>query len=163
MKETLSSKYGPSIEQYLHDQVMFEVSYKSLQSIHTEAVSNAKSKQRSNPLIQHRPLAVTASETSLLRPFQTTLSQLLSTYCSSLKTYQLKICAINNDICSSCMIDSQSVLHLFSCPAYPCSLSPIDLWYNPVTVVKFLVTLPAFCHLPPLDASFPLHPLNHLL
>jgi hypothetical protein len=92
MKETLSSKYGASIEQYLHNGVMSEVSYKrSIQSIHTEAVSSARSRQGQNPLIKRRPPAVSESEDSLPRPFQTTLSQLRSTYCSRLKSYQLKI------------------------------------------------------------------------
>jgi hypothetical protein len=96
MKETLSSKYGPSVEKYLQDGFMSEVSYKrTLQAIHTEAVNDAKSKQSHNPLIQRPPPAVSASENSLPRIFQTTLSRLRSTYCSDLKSYELKIRATN--------------------------------------------------------------------
>jgi REP element-mobilizing transposase RayT len=68
LKETLSSKYGPSVEKYLQNGVMSEVFYyKTLQAIHTEAVSDAKKKQRHNPLIQCHPPAVSASEGSLPR------------------------------------------------------------------------------------------------
>jgi hypothetical protein len=107
---------------------MSKVSYKrSLQAIHTEAVSIVKSKYSHNPLIQ-RPLpAVSASESSLPRIFQTTLLRLRSTYCSDLKSYKLKIRARNDDLCPSCPTTSQSVLHLFSCPAYPSTLTPLDL------------------------------------
>jgi hypothetical protein len=77
MKETLSSKYGASIEQYLHNGVMSEVSYKrAIQDIHSKAVSAAKAKQGLNPLLQPHPPAVSASESSLPRVYQTTLSRL---------------------------------------------------------------------------------------
>jgi hypothetical protein len=104
MKETLLSKYGSSIEKYSNDDgIMSEVFYKrSLQAIHMEAVGDAKKKQRNNPLIGRPPPAVSASESSLPRSYQTTLSRLRSTYCSDLKTYKLKICATNNDLWPSC-------------------------------------------------------------
>ena len=156
MKETLSSKYGESIEQFLQNGIMSEVTYKrAIKTIHTQAVSAAKAKQKVNPLLERHPPAVSASENSLPRPFQTTMSQLRSTYCSDLKSYQLKIRKITDDQCPSCLTSSQSVLHLFSCPAYPTSLSPKDLWSNPVAVANFLVTLPEFHHLPPLDPPVP--------
>ena len=156
MKETLSSKYGESIEQFLQNGIMSEVTYKrAIKTIHTQAVSAAKAKQKVNPLLERHPPAVSASESSLPRPFQTTMSQLRSTYCSDLKSYQLKIRKIIDDQCPSCLTSSQSVLHLFSCPAYPTSLSPKDLWSNPVAVANFLVTLPEFHHLPPLDPPVP--------
>jgi hypothetical protein len=151
MKETVSSKYLSSVDHFLSNGIMSEVSYKqTLKTIHSDAISQAKSQQGINPLLGCRPPPVSASEQRLTHPFRTILRQLRSTHCSLLKSYQLKIAAVNSDLCPECQSASQTVLHLFIGPAFPTTLSLIDLWSHPVDVAHFLVTLPAFHGLPPL-------------
>ena len=159
MKETLSSRYGHVVEPFLNEQgVMAEVSYKRARdSIHTSAVRDAVSKQSPNLLIGRIAPPVSDSEKRLPRIFRTTLTQLRSNHCSALKSYQFKINKTNSDICPECRGAPQSVLHLFSCPAYPTKLTPIDMWFNPIKCAELLITIPSFQHLPPLTI-FPLRP-----
>jgi hypothetical protein len=77
-----------------------------------------------------------------------------------LRDYLLKIKAVDDDTCPECQSAPQSVLHLFLCLAFPTTLTPIDLWYHPVDAVQFIVNLPAFRSLPPLDIPLPDLPLN---
>ena len=152
MKETLSSKYLHTVQPYLNDNgVMSEVSYKrALQSIHSNAVSRALREQSNNVLLQRRPPAVSATKQLLPRAHRVVMRRLRSSYCSLLRDYQLRIKAVNDDICPLCHAASQNVLHLFACQAYPTSLTLLDLWKNPVDSMRFLVTLPTFRSLPPL-------------
>ena len=160
LKETLSSKYGHVVAPFLNDQgVMAGVSYKrARESIHTAAVQNSIRKQGPNPLIGRIAPPVSASERRLPRKFRTTLNQLRSIHCSALQSYQLKINKANSDTCPECRCAPQSVLHLFSCSAYPTQLTPIDLWYNPIKCAELLVNIPTFSHLPPLTISPPRPP-----
>ena len=119
-------------------------------SIHTEAVNKAIKNQCPNPLIGRIAPPVSASERRLPRKVRTTLTQLRSIHCSALQSYQLKIAKTITDICPECRGAPQTVLHLFSCPAHPTQLQPIDLWFNPIKAAKHLVTVPTFRHLPPL-------------
>jgi hypothetical protein len=155
LKETLSSRYMKVVEPYLNQNgIMAEVSYKrAIESIHTSAVRNAIKKQKINPLIGRIPPPVNVSEERLSRTFRTTLSQLRSTYCSALKSYQAKIRNTNDDTCPECNSAPQTVLHLFSCTAYPTQLKPIDLWHNPILIARLLISIPTFDHLPPLCLS----------
>jgi hypothetical protein len=138
---------------------MSQVSYKrAIKTIHSDTVNLAKSQQAINPLIGRKPPAVSITERKLTRPFRTIMRQLRSTQCSLLRSYLLKIKAVNDDVCPECLSASQTVLHLFCCPAYPTTLTPIDLWYHPVDSAQFLVTLPTFRSLPPLDLPLPRPP-----
>jgi hypothetical protein len=67
MKETLSSKYLSSVDHFLSDGIMSEVSYKrTLKTIHSDTVSHVKSIQGINPLLGCRPPPVSASEQRLI-------------------------------------------------------------------------------------------------
>jgi hypothetical protein len=159
MKETLSSRYLSTVEHFLSNGVMSQVLYKrTLNIIHSDAVKLAKSQQSVNPLLGRIPPPVSASEQRLTRPFRTVLRRLRSTHCSLLMSYKFKIKAATDDLCPQCQSASQSVLHLFQCPAFPTSLTPIDLWSHPVDIARYLVTLPAFRSLPPLVISPPRPP-----
>jgi hypothetical protein len=159
MKETLSSKYFDSIEQFLHEGVMSQVSYKhAIQTVHSESISIARNQQSVNPLIGRKPPVVSITERKLSRPFRTVLRQLRSTKCSMLRDYLLKSKAVDDDTRPECQSAPQSVLHLFSCPAFLTTLTPIDLWYHPVDAIRFIVNLPAFRSLPPLDIPPPRPP-----
>jgi hypothetical protein len=158
MKETLSSKYLEAVQHFLHNGVMSQVSYKrTIQIIHSDTVNLAKNQQEINPLIGCKPPAVSITERKLTRPFRTVMRLLRSTQCSLLKSYQLKIKAVNDDVCPECQSASQTVLHLFCCPAYPTILNPIDLWYHPVDTARFLVTLRRWI------SPSPDHPQNPIL
>jgi hypothetical protein len=157
MKKTLAFKYMHELEPYLNENgVIPEISNKKIiDSIHTEAVQKAIAEQGPNPLLGRIPPPVSVSERSLPCEVRITLSQLRSTHCSALKSYQKKIKIMNDDTCPESLSAPQTVLHLFMCPSHPIQLNPIDLWKNPVTMAKHLLTISTFGHLPPLIFLLP--------
>ena len=96
-----------------------------------------------------RPPAISKAENHLPRNIRVTLSQLRSGQCARLRNFQLKIGKTTDDLCPSCSLDSQTVSHLFDCPANPTTLTTRDLWSNPWGVADHLRSFPCFDDLPP--------------
>ena len=100
--------------------------------------------RKPNPVLGAPPPPVDSSENRLPRIVRCTLSQLRSNFCARLKDFQLRIGKVDEELCRSCDLFSESVEHLFNCPARPTNLTTIDLWVNPLEVASFLRSHPAF-------------------
>ena len=160
MKHTLQSKYGAVIFPFLKDGVMAAGDYgPCLKSLHTDSV--IKEISDLNALGPNRvlgvppPVKISKSELKLLRPHRCLLSQLRSGYSSSLRSYLMGIGKIDNDNCPECGCSPHNTSHLFDCRAFPTRLTVLDLWKNPVKVIRFLRSIPSFSSLPPLDPPPP--------
>ena len=118
--------------------------------IHSSFVRNSSAMQYVNPVLGTVAPPVCESERDLPRPFRSTLSQLRSSYCASLKGYQHRIGISPSPTCPDCGNFDQDVAHLFECDENHTTLTVVDLWLNPKRVARFLSSLPSFSHLPPL-------------
>ena len=160
MKHTLYSRFGGVVAPFLQDGVMPPGEYGScLKSLHTDAVSKEiDDLNRMGPnkvLGVPPPLQISKSELKLLRPHRCLLSQLRSGYSSSLRSYLHGIGKVDNANCPECDVAPHDTSHLFNCASFPTNLSAIDLWNNPVAVIRFLSSLPSFSSLPPLPPPPP--------
>ena len=150
MKDTLRSRCLSDGEPFLTDGVIAVGSYKkALKDIHTKVVSEAVEHQSHNPILDRPPPNIHEEETLLPRNIRSTLSQLRSSHCQRLKSFQHRIGKTPDELCPECGILPHTSSHLFSCLSHPTSLNPVDLWENPWEVAQFLTTLPQFSHLPP--------------
>ena len=110
----------------------------ALNSLHTDAVSEAIANFKPNLVLDGRPPPIHASENTLTRPERTTLAQLRSGYSKYLNTY---LARVNGDVpmnCPLCDTAPHTTKHLFDCPLRPTALTPISLWTNPVEASRFL-------------------------
>ena len=149
MKETLKSKVGHLVEPHLVNGVIPPGSYKSsINKIHTKIVQEARAKCSNNRVLGTPAPIINTAESSLCRPTRAVLAQLRSGHCSRLLDFQLKIGKVVNASCPECRLFSDSVDHLFNCPAHPTNLSPDDLWHQPREVASHLLSFQAFSHLP---------------
>ena len=147
-KATLQSRFLKSLSPYLTNGTLPLDSYKqTIKSIHTSSVKNAISQAEPNPVLGVRPPVIDPSETTLPRPTRTTLSQLRSSYCRRLRSYQNRINPSISPTCPYCNQTDQTSSHLFNCRTYPTNLSPLDLWKDPIQVANFLYTHPDFIDL----------------
>ena len=154
LKHTLRSKCLADVEPYLEvDGSLGRGNFPRVKNqLHTDIVRKALENTGPNRVLGVRPPPIHASETSLPRISRTTLSQLRSGHCARLKVFQVKIGKTDDDSCPDCNLFSQSVNHLFDCPARPTTLRPIDLWENPRDVVDHLRSTSSFDSLPPLGS-----------
>jgi hypothetical protein len=148
LKETLASKFHDTIENHLLNGIVPETSYNRIRNDnHTSAVRDYLSSAAPNKA--GRPPEVSISEQTLSQAYRHTLAQLKDNRCSSLRTYQFFIKKTNDDICPSCHLAPETVLHLFSCSTNPTHLNLLAMWRIPVEAARFLSTHPHFNHLPP--------------
>ena len=149
-KHTLQSRFLPDVDPYLVDGTIPPHTYKAvLKSLHTAKVANTLTSRDPNRVLQIPPPPIGEEESSLPRPYRTTLSQLRSGFCRSLNSYQVRIGTTNNPLCPSCDEEPHTTQHLFTCPSHPTFLTPRDLWERPGLTSEFLSSLP-FLNLPPL-------------
>ena len=134
----------------------------SLKQLHTTAVSNSIASLEDNKVLQAPPPPVSELEKTLPRPTRTLLSQLRSGYSSTLKSYCARIGAVQDPSCPDCRASPHTTSHLFSCPATPTNLTPLDLWQDPPAAAAFLATVPsvagAFAPRPPPEPPPPAPP-----
>ena len=144
MKETLSSKVGHRVAPHLVDNIVPAAAYKeTIDKIHTEIVAESIARSADNRVLGAPAPKIDPSETSLSRPTCATLAQLRSGHCAKLRDLQLRFGTSDSDTCPECRLFSDSVDHLFNCPAHPTNLSPIDMWTRPEKSRNiFLVTPP---------------------
>ena len=153
LRHTLRSKCLADVEPYLEaDGSLGRGNFSYVKNqLHTDIVRKALENSGPNRVLGVRPPPIHASELSLPRVSRTTLSQLHSGHCAKLKSYQFSVLGKSvDDVCPDCNLFSQTVSHLFDCPARPTTLQPIDLWENPRDVVDHLRSISSFDSLPPL-------------
>jgi hypothetical protein len=150
LKETLSFRFSMSVVPFLCGDIVPSALWNKVKAeIHTAAVAAAIAAAKPNVVLGVRPpLDIDPSEQLLPRVYRTTLLQLCSGKCLSLQTYKHFIKIANDDVYPKCQTAPHLTLHLFSCPAYPTTLTAHHLWRHPVKVAELLKTLPSFNHLP---------------
>ena len=152
IKVTLASRYLPFVEEYLVDGSMPLEGYKAaVKDVHTKVVEMCLDGYAPNAVLGCKPPEVNSSEQRLLRHHRTTLSQLRSGWCRALNSYQHRINLVNSDQCPLCNLAYHSVEHLFNCKEAPTDLCVLDLWLRPIRAMRFLLALPFFDYLPPLE------------
>ena len=110
-----------------------------------------------NHVLQEPNPQMSPEELTLPRVYRTTLLQLRSGHCIALFDFRAAIGLIADPSCTACGSRGlHTVLHLFSCPAHPTELVPLDLWERPIQAALFLSFIPSFHHLcalppPPLE------------
>ena len=88
----------------------------TIKSFHAKAVSDSKS------LLTHKRVLQTASPqiaANFPRPYRTTISQLHSSFCSSLHPYREKIGLIFSPLSPSCEVEPHITVHVLSCSSHP--------------------------------------------
>ena len=155
-KCTLQSRFLEPVSPFLTEGILPLTSYKlTIANLHTQYVQNAISNLDPNPVLNTPAPPIHPSETQLPRPYRSILTQLRSSYCSRLQSFQFGIDKSPSPICPHCRQDEQTTNHLFSCPSFPTTLSPIDLWESPVDVAHLLQSHPDFSQLPDLPRPPP--------
>jgi len=113
---------------------------KNCATIHHTIVNDYFSSLQPNKILQTTATEIDNSELSLTRDKRCILAQLRTGKSSFLLSY------LNNyfpttypsPLCPACNLFSHDVFHLFNCNHFPTSLTPIDLWNNPVDVAELL-------------------------
>ena len=134
--------------------------------LHTSAVSRHVARRPINPVINAQPPKISPSILRLPRQTQRVLSQLRSGHCSKLAAYRERVGMAASAICPDCQGAPQTPAHLFECPSFPTTLTPLDLWTNPIRAATFLSSTPSFSDLalapppppPPLSPPPPVVP-----
>ena len=148
MKQTLATKHSNKINRFLTNGILDPGDYKkSLDTLHTEAVTNTIAKLSKNPILESNPPPIASSESRLSRKQRSTLAQLRSGQCHLLNDYLVLTGRKQSALCPECLIRRHTVKHIFNCDAAPTTLTIRDLWNNPVSVVDHLLTLPSFSSL----------------
>ncbi len=140
MNQTLMSKFGDEIKQMSYPDLPTDIYKQRLKALHTSSVRNSIANLEHNKVLGAPPPAISDSEKALPRITRTTLSQLRSGYSTHLKSYMSRISkeVPVPDVCPLCQQPGHTTTHLFSCPANPTTLTPRDLWINPLECARFL-------------------------
>ena len=148
MKDTLYSFSIKSVQPLLTEGIMPSGNYKTALSVlHTSAVGRAIVQQAANPVLNQRAPDIDPSEASLQQPVRKTLSQLRSSFCTALMSYQARLDPSKSQACPLCGARRHSTVHLFNCPSQPTDLRPADLWDRPTQVADFIRRHPCFRNL----------------
>ena len=159
MKASLFSKHHSMVAAIAPSGITTNTEYRRvLKEIHTNAVSDAISRNKFNRVLGHDRPEIDPSESNLSRAERSTLAQLRTGECQLLNDYLTKVGRSNSALCPECRFQRHTVAHLFRCDAVETNLSLEDLWTNPVDVATFLKTLPSFSRLASTDAPAPRPP-----
>ena len=96
----------------------------------------------------HFIFVMVTNESLLHRSSRVVLFQLRSGFCARLRDYQCRIGKTVDDVCQECHAFPQTVSHLFECPSHPTTLTTLDLWKRPWSVINHIVSFPSFDFLP---------------
>src|SRR5271163_2635090 len=110
----------------------------TLKSTHTHIVTKTRNSLCVNPVLATPPPPISASEKFLPRRHRTLLAQLRCNSCPRLNQYQNFIQPATPNTCPACSLSPHDTQHIFSCPAIPTPLTPLDLWADPGAVITFL-------------------------
>ena len=151
--------FHASILPHLVDDIVPEANYGLIiQSLHSSTVNKAIADAGRNRVLNRIPPAISSSEIRLPRDWRCALSQLRSGFSKYLREFLHRIGAADAKCCPDCNVDDHTSSHLFSCPRFPTSLSPIDLWVNPITSAIFLSSQPSFSNLSDVNPPAPRPP-----
>ena len=154
-KKLLQNSLLDEVEPYLVDGIIPPGSYPTAKKgIHSAFVQRAV-RRNNNNIIGGRPPNVHKSAKTLPRHVGCVCSQLCSGHCSRLNAYLHRIGRAPSPTCPECGVGDHTVPHLFDCPPHPTRLTPRNLWSKPKEVASFLLTLPSFSDLPPLNPPRP--------
>ena len=126
------------VQRYKREPLDQQAYQAGLNSIHSNAVSEAIEGYRVNTVLGDHPPPVAAEERELPRQTRVVLAQLRSGWCSRLNSYWARINSDVQNICPACGTGPHDTLHLFRCPAKPTHLTPVSLWTQPIQVASFL-------------------------
>ena len=94
-----------------------------------------------NHVLQTHSSQITAEKVNLHCPYRTSLSQIRSSFCSSLHSYRERIGLTPSPLCPSCGVELHKTVHIFLLLA---SLTVRDLREHRRLVLDFLFGLPFF-------------------
>ena len=157
-KQTLQSRYRDNVSDHLVNGSLPVGAYpETKKAIHTKYVSKAIEAQGPHPLLNAPYPEINNTEKQLPRRHRTILSQLRSSHCSNLASYQHRVGRNDSPLCPHCRQTAETVDHVFTCPSIPTDLNVGDLWLRPKRVATHLCNHPSF-NLPALDAPLPRPP-----
>ena len=113
MKETLRSKVIDQVHPYLDAPGTYG---ESIKSIHSDVVRDTISRQAPNRVLGHLAPPISAKGKVLPPKTRAIMSQLRSGFCSNLPDYQFRIGRSQEDLFHLCLLEPQTVRHLFDCP-----------------------------------------------
>jgi hypothetical protein len=136
---TLQSRFGKSVRPFLNREgVLLEISNRrTLSALHTAAVTASKAKLV-NKLLGRVSTDFNLIEDTLPRRTRTTLSQVRSTYCNKLESYQARVGQPPSDLYPACRSTPHTSEYLFNCTSFPKNLNKLDLWSHPQETADFL-------------------------
>src|SRR6267154_3577295 len=108
--------------------------------IHTIAVNECLMSYKPNPILSQPAPDINLSEQSIPRKARRILAQLRTGKSSILMAYLNAIDpkSYPSPSCSLCKSHDHTTQHLFSCPAISTTLTPRDLWNQPVGMAALL-------------------------
>ena len=112
----------------------------NMRLIHTSIVSRHLATRGNNKILRTPPPHTSSSEEILPRLTRRTLAQLRTNKSPFLKSYLHKVDAKTHPspLCPLCNIHTHDTHHLFNCTHIRTTLSPLDLWTDPVRVTALL-------------------------
>jgi len=93
-----------------------------------------------NSILGQQPPTINKSEQDISRKTRRILSQLRTGKSPILPTYLHKINPTlhPSPLCPLCKVNNHNIKHLFSCPSINTTLTPLDLWNDPVSTAELL-------------------------
>ena len=146
-KQSLQSGFSDQVNDLLVDGCITDIKV-ARKTIHTRAVRAAIGSRRPNGVLSDSAPDVDVAEMDLPRGTRTSLAQLRSGYCSALNSFKNRIGTSPTALCPCCRQAEHTTQHLFSCPAHPTSLSPLDLWLRPRETADYLIDWSCFDRIP---------------
>ena len=128
MKHTHQSRLLQCVAPHLSSGIIPPTDYgTTIKSLHTRAVSISKSFLSHNRVLQTVSPQIAPEKANLPRPYSITLSQLRSSFCSSLHSYHERIGLVPSPLCPSCGLVPHTTVHAFFCSWHPTPLTELDL------------------------------------
>ena len=114
----------------------------NIKTIHTQIVHSHLSQRHPNKVINTQAPDISEKEQTLPRHTRRTLAQLRTNKSPFLISYKNKIDPTNykSPNCPLCNQHPHDTKHLFQCTKIPTTLTPIDLWKNPIESAGLLAT-----------------------
>ena len=143
MKATIFDKWSRKtiiIDQDNRNQPTLDSISQNMKTIHTMAVSECIGAYEPNPILSLPPPDISQSEQSLPRKTRRILAQLRAGKSPILLAYLHAIDPLSHPspLCPLCKSCNHTARHLFSCTKITTTLTPRDLWDDPVAVAELL-------------------------
>ena len=128
-----NGRYTTNIPTYPHTVTTTDIQT-NMRHIHTSIVSRHLATRCNNKILRTPPPHISSSEERLHRLTRRTLAQLRTNKSPFLKSYVHKVDAKSHPppLCPLCNTHTHDTHHLFNCTHIRTTLSPLDLWTDPV-------------------------------